>query len=259
MLYKRQGIPEEDEIVLCKVTKIFPNSVFVDLLEYSRSGMVHISEVSPGRIRNLRDFVSEGREIVCKVLRLDREKGHIDLSLRRVNTTQRKEKMDEIKQELKAESLIKNLSKKLKKPLDQLYREIKEKVFQEYSHLYLAFHEVVSGELNLENLGLDKKLAKELTEAILEKFKPEKIYLKGEIKLKTYHSDGIGKIKSTLEAMGKVSKNLTLAYLGGGRYKLVLEDVDYKPAERNLQKIEQILETFNDKLSTATFEREKSN
>ena len=92
MFYKREGILEQDEIVLCKVTKIYPNSVFVQLLEYNDSGMVHISEVSPGRIRNLRDYVSIGRQIVCKVLRIDRERGHIDLSLRRVNSNQRKEK-----------------------------------------------------------------------------------------------------------------------------------------------------------------------
>ena len=89
MLYKREGLPETDEIVLCKVTKIFPNSVFAELVEYRDSGMIHISEVSPGRIRNLRDYVSVGRQIVCKVLRIDRERGHIDLSLRRVNSNQR--------------------------------------------------------------------------------------------------------------------------------------------------------------------------
>src|SRR3989338_7299732 len=113
MLHKKKGIPEEEEIVLCKVTKIFPNAVFVELLEYGEQGIVHISEVSPGRIRNLRDFVSVDRQIVCKVLRVDKINRHLDLSLRRVNSTQRMQKLDEIKQELKAEALIKNLSQKL--------------------------------------------------------------------------------------------------------------------------------------------------
>jgi len=76
MLYAIEGYPEEDEIVLCKVTKIFPNSVFVELLEYHKPGMVHISEVSPGRIRNLRDFVSVDRQIICKILSVNKEKGY---------------------------------------------------------------------------------------------------------------------------------------------------------------------------------------
>jgi len=251
-------MPEEDEIVLCKVTKLFPNSVFVDLLEYGTSGMVHISEISPGRIRNLRDFVSIGRQIVCKVLRIDREKGHIDLSLRRVNSHQRVEKLDEIKQELKAESLVQNLAKKLGKPKDELYSKISGKIFAEYSHLYLCFKDVVSEEVSLEKLGLEKKLAEELAAAILEKFKPPKVFIKGEISLQTYASDGVEKIKSTLLHIEKVSPTITVFYLGAGKFKLVIEDSDYKPAEKSLQKVESLLTSFNDKVSTASFEREKT-
>ncbi|MBU0459685.1 MAG: S1 RNA-binding domain-containing protein [Nanoarchaeota archaeon] len=258
MFYKRKGLPEVEEIVLCKVTKIFPNSVFVDLLEFNDSGMVHISEVSPGRIRNLRDYVSIGRQIVCKVLYLDRERGHIDLSLRRVNSTQRREKLDEIKQELKAESLVKNLAKKLNKPVAQLYQQMAEKVFKEYSHLYLCFRDVVSGDVKLEKMGIEDKVAQEFTQAILDKFKPDKISIQGEIRLKTYHADGVEKIKDVLSQIEKVSPKISLSYLGAGRYKLIIEDVDYAPAEENLEEVLELIDEFNDKLSTAEFNREKN-
>ena len=257
MLYKRHGMPEDDEIVLCKVTKIFPNSVFVELLEYQKSGMIHISEISPGRIRNLRDYVSVGRQIVCKILRIDREKGHIDLSLRRVNSNQRMEKLNEFKQEQKAENLIQNLAKKLNKPNEELYNKIAPKILEEYSHLYLCFKDVAAGETDLEKLGVEKKLAKELEEAILEKFKPQKIYIKGEIMMETYAHDGVDKIKEALMKVEKVSSSISLSYLGAGRFKLIIEDFEYKPAEKNLKKVEDILKKFNDKLSKASFEREK--
>ena len=258
MFYKRQGLPEEDEIVLCKVTQILPNSVFVEIVEYEKQGMVHISEIAPGRIRNLREYVSDGREIVCKVLRINHERGHIDLSLRRVNSTQREEKLEEIKQEIKAETLIKNIAKKLKKPAHELYTEVTSKVFKEYSHLYLCFKDIVAGEVNLEKLGLEKSLAQEISTAVLDKFKPQKIELKGEIRLQTYASAGVDKIKSTLQAIEKISSSLKITYLGAGRYKLILEDLDYKPAEKKITLVQQLLEQFNDKLSTASFEREKA-
>jgi translation initiation factor 2 subunit 1 len=258
MFYLQKGIPEENEIILCKVTKIFPSSVFVELLEYGRkSGIVHISEVSPGRIRNLRDFVSVGRQIVCKVLRIDRERGHIDLSLRRVNSTQRREKLDEIKQELKAEQLVKNLAKKLGKKPEVLYKEISEKIFEGYSHVYLCFKDVASGDVDLVKLGIDKNVAKEFTEAIIEKFKPAKIRIEGEIVLQTFHPDGVEKIKATLQAIEKVTSTLSLFYLGAGRFKLTIEDIEYKPAEKNLKKVQNIIDKFNDKHSTATFDRDK--
>ncbi|MBI4152837.1 S1 RNA-binding domain-containing protein [Candidatus Woesearchaeota archaeon] len=258
MFYQRHGMPEENEVVLCKVTKIYPNSVFVDLLEYNRQGMIHISEVSPGRIRNLRDFVSEGRQIVCKVLRIDHEKGHIDLSLRRVNTTQQREKLDEIKQELKAENLIKAVAQKLKQPAEKIYREIAPKILMEYPYLFVCFREVVDKQADLLKLGLPKQLADELVLAIADKFKPPKVILKGEIILHTYADNGVERVKTTLLNIEKVSPTVRLAYLGAGRYQVTIEDIDYKPAEKNLEKVQHILEDFQDKLSTAEFQREKT-
>ena len=258
MFYRRYGIPEVDEIVLCKVTKIFPNSVFVDILEYRQQGMVHISEVSPGRIRNLREFVTVDRQIVCKVLRIDREQGHIDLSLRRVNSTQRQEKLEEIKQELKAEGLISNLAKKLKLPAEQLYKTVAQPVFKDYSHLYLCFKGVVDAQVDLEKVGIEKTIAAELTTAIIDKFKPAKIFLKGEIRLQTYDSQGVDKIKSTLHAVEVVSPTILLSYLGAGRYKLTIEDFDYKPAEQTFRKVQEIIEQFVDPVSTSSIEREKT-
>jgi len=258
MYYKRKGLPEEDEIVLCKVTKIFPNSVFADLVEYSDSGMIHISEISPGRIRNIRDYVSVNRQIVCKVLRIDREKGHIDLSLRRVNTHQRREKLDEIKGELKAESLVKNLSKKLKVPTMDLYKKITIPVFKEYSHLYLFFKEIVSEGVDPAEYGVDKKIAKELITAVKDKFKEPKVIFQGVIYLQTHHSDGLDRVKEILNDIETISPKLTITYLGAGNYKFILEERDYKVAEGYLKKIQEKLEKFDDKISESKFSRKKA-
>ena len=258
MFYKREGIPETDEIVLCKVTKIYPNSVFVQLVEYNDSGMVHISEVSPGRIRNLRDYVSIGRQIVCKVLRIDRDRGHIDLSLRRVNSSQRKEKLEETKAELKAESILKTIAKRLGQKTEEIYRQVSDKVFEEYSYLYLCFKDVASGDADLMKLGVDKVIAKELTKVILDKFRPERITIEGEINVKTYASEGVKKIREILLEIESASPTIKLFYLGAGRYKIIIEDVDYKPAEKNFKKVESILEKFKDKISEASLERDKN-
>src|SRR3989344_2821655 len=107
MLYKKPGRPEEGDLVLCTVKRILYHSVFVSIDEYSNlEGMVHISEIAPGRIRNLRDYVKEGKRIVCKVLKIDAQTGNIDLSLRRVGTGLRMKKVAEYKQEEKAEKLL---------------------------------------------------------------------------------------------------------------------------------------------------------
>src|SRR3989304_247871 len=102
MFYQRQGLPEDGELVLCTVEKIYPSSIFVDIDEYKKQGLIHISEIAAGRIRNIRDYAVEGKKIVCKVIRIDKEKGHIDLSLRRVNESQQRNKISSIKQEQRA-------------------------------------------------------------------------------------------------------------------------------------------------------------
>ena len=255
MLYRKKGTPEQDEIVFCQVTKLFNHAVFVNLIEYNSPGMIHISEIAPGRIRNIRDYVKIDKQIVCKVLRIDSEKGHIDLSLRRVNSNQRREKLDEIKAELKAEKIISNLAKNLKKDLGKLYAQITEKIFKEYSHLHLCFMDVVDGKVNLEELGVPKTLTKNLEEVILEVFKPKKVKIEGIIKLQTYDSEGIKKIIKFLKDIEKL-KGVIVYYKGGGNYNLEIEDYEYKTVEDVLEQIKTKLEKFNDdKISTATFNR----
>ena len=135
MLLLKEGFPEEDELVLCTVINIHYHSVFVKLDEYGKTGLIHISEISPGRIRNIRDFVVEGKKIVCKVLKIDKKKGHIDLSLRRVNENQRKKKVNELKQEQKAEIIIEQVAKNNGLESKKLYYQLTEKIFEKYDDL----------------------------------------------------------------------------------------------------------------------------
>src|SRR3989338_10823554 len=129
MLYRREGYPGEDELVLCTVTKVLGHAVFVNLDEYDKGGLVHISEIAPGRIRNIREYVELSKKIVCKVLRIDSERGHIDLSLRRVSEIEKKNKLEEIKQEQKAEKVIEMVSKAAGRKMDEVYEIITSKAF----------------------------------------------------------------------------------------------------------------------------------
>lgn len=234
MLLNKEGFPEEDELVLCTVTKIFHNGVFVDLDEYGKGGMIHISEVSPGRIRNIRDFVKEGKKIVCKVLRTDKEKGHIDLSLRRVNERQKKEKINEIKQEQKSEKIIEFSAKKLSIDTKKLYDGISQKIFEKYDLLYLCFGDIVKGKVSLEELGIDKKTADVLTELIKERLKPAQVFVGGELKLKTYAPNGLEIIKESLKKASQ-KENIIILYEGGGKYNIKAKANEYKDAEKILE------------------------
>ena len=71
------------------VTGITNFGAFVELTG-GKVGLIHISEVAPGRIRNIREFVSEGKKIICMILRVKKEREQYDLSLRRVQVNKRR-------------------------------------------------------------------------------------------------------------------------------------------------------------------------
>ncbi len=254
MIHSKKGFPEEDELVFCTVTQIQYNSVFVKLDEYDKQGMIHISEISPGRIRNIRDFVKENKKIVCTVLRINKERGYIDVSLRRVTESQKRSKISEIQQEQKAEKILEVIAKDLNIDLKFFYDELSEKIFTKYPYLYLCFEDVANDKFNLDSLGIDEKIVKNLTELIKQKIKPREVEINSTLFLQTYNPEGVNDIKKVLKKIEKAAKVL---YEGAGKYKLTITSDDYKTAEKILKKIENNVSGYIDEFNlTGKFVRE---
>ena len=66
-----------------KVTGITKFGAFVEL-PGGKTGMVHISEVAPTFVKEIRDFVTENQMVKVKVLNITPE-GKVSLSMKRVN------------------------------------------------------------------------------------------------------------------------------------------------------------------------------
>jgi len=233
MLYKKKGMPEVNEVVMCNIKKILFHSVFVDIEDYGLEGMVHISEVSPGRIRNIRDYVKEGKKIVCKVLRIDKVKGHIDLSLRRVSLAQKKNKVNEYKQEQKAEKMLEYVARDLKTDIAGIYEKAGYKILEKYDNLHSAFVDVVENNSSLEKLGIDKKIANKIEELIRDRIKPAEVSVKGTLNLSSFEGNGAELIKKIL--VNFIDKKIDVSYLGSGKYNIGLHDKNYKDAESKLK------------------------
>jgi len=236
MLLKKEGFPEEDELVMCTVTKVQFHSVFANLDEYGKGGMIHISEVSPGRIRNIRDFVKEGKKVVCKVLRISREKGHIDLSLRRVTETQKRKKVDELKQEQKAEKILEFVSKDTKIDVKKLFSDISANISKKYASLYEFFQQVVEDDNAIKDAGIDAKISKKLEEAIKSRIKEVSVKIEGKLKLTSFAPNGVDIIKESLKkALETGKESISIKYLGAGSYNVIVNAKDYKEAEKLLK------------------------
>lgn len=236
MFYKKKGFPEVGDIVLCTVKKIILHSVFVSFDEYDNlEGMVHISEVAPGRIRNLRDFVKEDKKIVCKVLNINASR-NIDLSLRRVNMSQKLDKLNEMKQEEKAEKLLAYIGDQLKEELKNMFNMIGYKAIEKFGTLNDFFETiVVEGEKTLDDFKLSKKVKDTIVEIVQDKIKLPQVTIGGIIKLVSYEPSGVDDIKKVLS--GIETEDVHLSYIGAPNYKMDITGSNYKTVENILKNI----------------------
>ena len=69
------------DVVTGKVTGIQPYGAFVSLDEDTQ-GLVHISEITYGYVKEVGDFLMVGQQVEVKVLEVDEDAGKISLSIR---------------------------------------------------------------------------------------------------------------------------------------------------------------------------------
>jgi len=218
---------EEGQIVLCTVDKIVGTTVFVKI-EENGEGTITTSEISPGRIRNLRDYVVPGKKIVCKILSF---KNGIHLSLRRVKPSEKKELLDKISKEKSYKAILKTV-------LENEAENVIEKINTDYTILDF-FEEIKS---NPKILG--KYTSKENSEKIikiLESKKEKQKEIKQNFKLSSKDSKGINIIKDIIAESCKASK-CGISYIAAGKYRITLKGEDFKHLKTDMNQTLESLE-----------------
>lgn len=72
------------DIVKGQVSGIEKYGIFVNF-EGPYSGLIHISEISSGYVKEVKDYVDVGEEIYCKIIDVDSETKHLKLSIKDIN------------------------------------------------------------------------------------------------------------------------------------------------------------------------------
>ncbi len=211
---------EEGDIILCTVTEIVGTVVHVKIENSDTEGSIVTSEIAPGRIRNIRDYVVPHKKIVCKILRVS-QSGSLDLSLRRVTMKERKEVLDEYKKEQTGRSVIRSVAKD---KVDKIIKELEEKREKVQSFLQKIKEDPKIGEKYFTKAELDKLIL------ILNKQKIKKIEIKKEITFTTDQSNGLVVIKKILAV-----KKANMKYVAAGRYLLSVETENVKEAQHIIQ------------------------
>ncbi|KAJ6181268.1 Translation initiation factor 2 alpha subunit [Penicillium mononematosum] len=132
--------PEVDSFVMVNVKQIAEMGAYVKLLEYDNiDGMILLSELSRRRIRSIQKLIRIGRNEVVIVLRVDKEKGYIDLSKRRVSPEDVIKCEERYNKSKAVHSIMRHVAEATQTPLETLYENIGWPLNQKYGHAHDAF------------------------------------------------------------------------------------------------------------------------
>jgi translation initiation factor 2 alpha subunit (eIF-2alpha) len=210
---------QEGDIILCKVKNIDRTTVFVETLD-GENGSIVLSEIAPGRIRNLRDYVVPNKIIACKILSI-RDK-HIFLSFRRVKTDERKKLMEQYKKETTFHSVLKKICGE--SCAQDIIKEIKKQ-----SSLIDFFEDAKENKSLLKKHFKEKEI-EQILKVIESKKEKDKI-LKKEFKIFCTLPNGVNIIKDIL----KNNENIT--YLGSSKFQIKIISSDLKKASQEISNL----------------------
>jgi translation initiation factor 2 subunit 1 len=247
--------------VIATVETVTDYGAYAKLDEFDKRGLLHVSEISSSWIRNIRDFVREGQKVVLKVLRVDMEKGHIDLSLRRVTKRERIEKILSWKKERKAEALLRGVAEKTGLTVEDAYEKAGKIVEDKYG-LYEGFEKAaIEGAEALTEIGIQESLAKAFVQVAQERIHVKMVKVKGVLEIRCVKPNGVKLIKEAFnKAKSEKLKDATVKFyvIAAPKYSIEVSAENWKRAEDVLQKISQnVVSNITKAGGQGTFRREK--
>ena len=232
--------PDEGELVVGTVTKVQNFGAFISLDEYpDREGFIHISEIATGWIKRIRNHVREKQKVVCKVMHIDTAKKHIDLSLKRVNEHQRRDKIQEFKNNQKSKKLFEMVAESLNKSIEQCYKEFGNDLIKKYGSLYAAFEECAYDINTLKNDGFTGNWLEKFQTVAKDNIAISFVEIKGLILINSWLPNGIEHIRNALSEAEKSEYEdvaIQVKYIGAPRYLISVKAPDYKVAEDQMKK-----------------------
>lgn len=263
MEFKKREWPDVGDLVIATVVEITNYGAYVRLDEYDKEGLLHISEVASRWVRNIRVFVREGQKVVLKVLRVNTEKGHVDLSLRRVTKREKKEKNLSWKKDRKADTLLRSASEKLNISFEDIYEKAGALIEKEFGELHEGLEKTAKeGADVLLKLGVPKDIAVTLEEIAKERITIQLVKVKGILELQCTKPNGAVLIKETLLKAQKTGEsqgtNVRIYVVAPPKYRVEVSAEDYKSAENALEKVTKTALKSVAKIGgKGAFEREK--
>ena len=194
--------PEIESLVMVNVRNIADMGAYVSLLEYNNiEGMILLSELSRRRIRSIHKLIRVGRNEVVMVLRVDQEKGYIDLSKRRVSPEDVATLEDKYNKAKAVHGVLRHLADRKGLYLEELYNKIGWPLYKKYGHAYDAFKLVLADVTDpFAELEIPDAIKDELKSYIRRRLAPQPVKIRADIEVSCFTYEGIDAIREALFA-----------------------------------------------------------
>ncbi|XP_047981893.1 eukaryotic translation initiation factor 2 subunit alpha homolog [Salvia hispanica] len=242
--------PEVDQAVMIQVKSMADSGAYVSLLEYNNiEGMILFSELSRRRIRSISSLIKVGRIEPVMVLRVDKEKGYIDLSKRRVSEEDIQGCEERFNKSKLVHSIMRHVAETMSVDLEDLYIHVGWPLYKKYGHAFEAFKVMVTDPdsvldsltREITEVGSDGQEVKKVVPAISEEVKdalvknirrrmtPQPLKIRADIEMKCFQFDGVLHIKEAMrkaEAAGNDDCPVKMKLVAAPAYVLNTQTLD---------------------------------
>lgn len=199
---------------MVQVKSIAEMGAYVQLLEYNGiEGMILLSELTRRRIRSVSKLIKVGRVEPVMVLRVDKEKGYIDQSKRRVSPEDVAAAEEKYNKSKMVHSILRHVAETTPgNSLEELYEHMAWPLYAKYGHCFEAFKQMVSSpDAILDALqrpggspAVNSEVKEALVKDIRRRMTPQPLKIRADVELTCFAYDGVMHIKAAMRAaLGK--------------------------------------------------------
>lgn len=198
--------PEVEDVVMVNVRSIAEMGAYVHLLEYNNiEGMILLSELSRRRIRSINKLIRVSRNEVVVVIRVDKDKGYIDLSKRRVSPEEVIKCEEKFAKAKAVNSILRHVGELLgyknDEQLEDLYKKTAwmfDEKYKKHGAAYEAFKHAVTNPEILDECDIDEKTKEVLLENIKRRLTPQSVKIRADVEVICTNYEGVDAVKRAL-------------------------------------------------------------
>lgn len=210
--------------------------------------MILLSELSRRRIRSINKLVRVNRSEVVMVIRVDKEKGYIDLSKRRVDPEDVAKCEERFNKAKAVHSVLRHVADQKKMRLDFLYQTVGWPLYRKYGHAYDAFKLALqdADDNIFDGLDVSVEIQQALVQYIKRRLAPQPVKIRSDIEVTCFTYDGIEAIKEALlagEAKGTAESPVKIKLIAPPLYVMTTMTLDKENGVETLNQAIEIIQT----------------